>query len=133
MAAARWIERDGQLHGFRAPTPEERARVTGRGDYLLALGLSPRGLFDLVGDHFDPDALLLRLRCVYGWLRGGQLPPPPAAAPGPHAILRAYATLRRAVLANGVPAEETPYPRDMRATLLAETDDLAAPGGRGDR
>ena len=38
MDAARWIQRHGLQNGFRVPTTAERARATGRGAYLLALG-----------------------------------------------------------------------------------------------
>ena len=43
------------------PLPEERARAAGRGAYLVGLVHSPRQLYDLVGDHFGPSALLRRV------------------------------------------------------------------------
>ena len=134
VTAARWIEQYGEAHGFRTPRPEERARATGRGTYLVALGHSPRRLYDLVGDHFDPDALLLRVVVpMREWLAGGNLPAP-APAIAPRAALRVYAQVRRAVVAAGYPAEPGPFPRDLRAPLiLAESAPTAAQGGRDEQ
>ena len=72
IVAVRWMEQCGEGLGFRVPNPAERARATGRGGYYAALGLSQRGLFDLVGDHLDPDALLVRIGDpIVAWLHGG--------------------------------------------------------------
>ena len=132
IMAARWIERDGAGLGFRTPNHVERARATGRGAYLGALGLTPRQLYDMVGDHFDPDALLVRvLGPLRSWLAGGAIPDaPPPLEPG--ALLRIYARVRFRVLREGCPAEPGPFPDDLRAQLiLAGDSSLAAQGGRG--
>ena len=134
IAAARWIERHGGSLGFRTPLPEERARATGRGAYLMELGHSPRQLYDLVGDHFDPDALLLRVVVpMRDWLHGSSLPAPPPA-PTPREVLRLYGQLRQRVIEAGYPAEAGPFPRDLRAPLImADGNRVAAQGGRGDQ
>ena len=132
ILAARWIEQCGEAHGFRTPQPEERARATGRGAYLTALGLTRRQLYDLVGDHFDPDAVLLRIAApIRGWLHGGCLPAP-APAQGPWALLSTCARLRQQVIQGGFSAEAGPFPSDLRNPLFtADATSSAAQGGRG--
>ena len=132
ILAARWIEACGLALGVRTPNPVERARTTGRGQYLLQLGLSARLLYDVTGDHFDPDALLLRIaRPMRDWSRGVALAAPPPAR-DPAALLRIYAQVRRQVRQMGHAAEETCFPRDLRGPLLAAAAARsAAQGGRG--
>ena len=103
---------------MRAPNAVERARATGRAGYLLDLGLDERQLYDLVGNHFDPDALIVRtIHGVNEFLHGR---PPPRVTPlHPRELLRLYDDLRGQVLALGVPAEEAPFPRDLMPDLLA--------------
>ena len=132
IMAARSIEHEGAGLGFRPPNCVERARATGRGAYLGALGLTARQLYDLVGDHFDPDALVIRvLSPLRNWLAGGALPEaPPPLSPGE--LLRVYARVRARVLREGCPTESGPFPDDLRAPLILAGDgSLAAQGGRG--
>ena len=133
-----WMEREGRVLGFRIPHATERARATGRAPYLLGLGLNEHQLYDLVGNHFDPDALLLRMGpAVQGWLLqrsfAGPTPVPP------HRIMQIYQEVRTHVMADGVPTEATPFPRDLQNAILANrvtelhsgTLPLAAEDGRG--
>jgi hypothetical protein len=65
--ALEWIDNHGREAGFRVPTAHERARATGRYEYLDALCEgSDMQLYNVVGNHFDPDALSCR---IYGPLR----------------------------------------------------------------
>ena len=75
LPVARWIQAYGTRLGFRVPNAVERARVTGRGAYLLALGLNEAQLYDLVGNHFDPDALILRIGPLLQAWANGSCPP----------------------------------------------------------
>ena len=88
LVYARWVEEAGARVGVRVATVAERVRSTGREGYLLALGLSPRQLFDVVGNHFDPDAVILRM---YGalreWADGARYR---CSVPDPAALLREY-------------------------------------------
>ena len=132
LVAVRWIERCGDALGFRAPRATERARATGRGDYLVALGLPERGLYDLVGDHFDPDALLVRiLGPIRAWARGEA-----AAAPDPlepRELMRIYARVRNEVVRSGCQAAAGPFPDDLRGPLMGAPPPHAARGGRADQ
>ena len=132
LVAVRWIERCGEAMGFRVPRATERARATGRGEYLMALGMPERGLYDLVGDHFDPDALLVRLRGpIRAWARGEA-----AAVPGllePSELARVYGRVRREVIRSGCRAEAWPFPDDLRGPLLGAPPPHAARGGRADQ
>ena len=129
LVAVRWIERCGEALGFRVPRATERARATGRGDYLVALGLPERGLYDLVGDHFDPDALLVRIRGpIRAWARGEA-----AVAPDPlepRDLMRIYARVRNEVIRSGCRAEAGPFPDDLRGPLMGAPPPHAARCGR---
>ena len=57
MVYAKWVSEHGHTHGFRPPTVDERVRSTGQEEYLRALNLSQRDLFDLTGNHFDCSAV----------------------------------------------------------------------------
>ncbi len=67
LAAVEWMEEEGRQLGFRIPTAAERARAIGQADYMGLLrgsegaGFTDRDLFDWTGNHFDPDALALRI------------------------------------------------------------------------
>ena len=113
----RWIETQGPGLGFRPPNPRERARATGRGHYLAALGLNPRQLYDAVGNHSDADAIIIR---VADTLREWQLgqPSPPGRYAAPAHLHRQYMLLRRDVLQANYPACTHPFPEDLRALLL---------------
>ena len=83
LPAARWINTHGTRLGFRVPNAGERARATGRGAYLSSLKLTEAQLYDLVGNHFDPDALILRIGpLLRAWARGAC--PPSITTPHPH-------------------------------------------------
>ena len=49
VPAASWIAEHGEPLGFRAPNARERARAAGVAPYADELGLSGRGLYDVVG------------------------------------------------------------------------------------
>ena len=57
-----WIYQEGPRLGYRVPTPAERARATGRAQYLNEFGLNGVQLYNAVGNHFDPDAFRTRIR-----------------------------------------------------------------------
>ena len=88
LAFVRWVEVAGAGQGIPVPNVAERLRSTGRGAYLSSLRLGPRELFDLVGNHFDADALIIRLAGpIRRWQTGARqhhqyLPAPAAAAKG---------------------------------------------------
>ncbi len=132
IVAVRWMEQCGEGLGFRVPNPAERARATGRGGYYAALGLSQCGLFDLVGDHLDPDALLVRIGDpIVAWLNGGGVPDPPPVVT-PTALRAIYARVAVQVEQGGCPVERDPFPADLRDALLnASNPPLAAEHGRG--
>ena len=134
-AATRWIQRNGGALGFRAPNTQERARATGRAGYLLALGLGEAQLYDAVGNHFDADALRTRLAQAAQGL--GTRAPPAPTFPHPTRLLRMYGRLRHHVIAQGCPAEGSPFPSDLRGPLLLAGDSHAIPtaaeDGRGAR
>ena len=102
---------------------------------MLQLGLTERQLFDLVGNHYDPDALLVRTRHLMGaWLLGHAVPT--ARPVPPHRILQIYQDLRQAVAARGIPVEARPCPNDVYLQLTApqqQAQPPAAEDGRGGR
>ena len=61
IPVARWIYTHGPRRGFRIPNAVERARATGRGACVMALGLDECQLYDAGGNRFDPDALIMRI------------------------------------------------------------------------
>ena len=126
LRVARWIETHGATHGFRTPNPRERARATGRGPYLTSLGLSDKQLYDAVGNHFDADALIVRLAGpISDWCQGH--------SSGTHTFLppsqlyRAYMRLRREVIQANCAACTHPFPEDLRALLLVPPPHFLAP------
>ena len=116
LAFVAWVEQEGERHGIRIPNASERARSTGRGDYIANLGLGQREVFDLVGNHFDADALIVRLAGpMRGWLRGDR---PRHHYLHPEPLLRVFGRTRAWVLQRGVPAQGCPFPHDLRAALV---------------
>ena len=111
-----WMEREGRQLGFRVPNAGERARATGRGPYLQALDLTDRELYDLVGNHFDPDAVLVRIsRAVGDWLLHGTYAGP---APVPPAELtRIFHQVQTEVRRARIPVEDSAYPSDLRGPI----------------
>ena len=69
-----WIHNEGPRLGYRVRNPEERARATGRAQYFAARGLSDVQLYNAVGNHFDPDALRIRMKSL-GWHHQGRYAP----------------------------------------------------------
>ena len=119
IQVARWIEANGRRYGFRIPHAVERARATGQGAYLQQLQLGPRQLYDAVGNHFDPDALAIRMAlAVEDVLVRGDTPA--HVFLDPHALLTIYQRLAATVrtLENGtIPVADGPFPRDIAALL----------------
>ena len=135
IPAMEWIEREGPRHGVRTPTVWERARATGRGQYLAELGLSDRGLYNAVGNHFDPDALRARVR---GLLRilAGSAAPARHEYPSPADLAVMYRGLARDVRGRGIPVQAAPFPEDLGVALTAlhaETGEVAEEGGAATR
>ena len=127
LACVRWVDTEGPRVGVRVATVEERVRSTGREGYLLALGLPARRLFDVVGNHFDPDAVIMRMMgALREWAEGARYR---CEVPSPAALLRNYEGISRWVvqqqaLPGGwvgprhVPVAH-PFPEDLRPWLLA--------------
>ena len=128
---ASWVETSGGAHGVRMPTPVERARSTGHGEYLLSLNLQPRQLFDAVGNHFDVDALCLRLRGpLRRYLIAGAATAP--KYPDPAALLRQYTRLRADIEhlpGTFVPTRDWPWPLDLAGPLQRAASDAESWAG----
>ena len=130
IPVARWIEAHGRRHGFRVPHAIERARATGQGAYLQQLQLGPRQLYNAVGNHFDPEALAIRMALAIEdvLVRGDTQA---HAFPDPQALIVIYQRLADHVrtLDNGnIPVTPGPFPRDI-AALLANWDGTATACG----
>ena len=95
----------GRERGLRAEAP-----------YLQALGLTDRDLYDLVGNHFDPDAVLVRVsRAVGDWLlRGAYAGPEPVP---PAELTKIFQQVQAEVRRARVPAADSPYPGDLRGQI----------------
>ena len=129
-----WIDDHGREHGFRIPTPRERARSTGRMDYFDELRLSDVQLFDAVGNHFDADALRC---CVTGPLADqlSRLPRGTHRVRPPADLAVVYRRLAVGVRAQGMQVAPGPFPLDL--AWLAALHDWPGtvggePGHRGD-
>ena len=131
----RWVEAHGREHGLRVANVAERVRSTGRERYLRRLGLTDRELFDLVGNHFDPDALIV---CLLGpleaWARGERHR---HEYPSPRQILTGFAGLRQWVRGQTeADMARHPFPGDLREYLVMASvreaeRRLTAGSGRG--
>ena len=137
MPVINWMESEGPQAGFRIPNVDERARATGRGPYLQALGLTARQLYDLIGNNFDPDAVLMRISPAVGdWLlRGAYEGPPPVP---PAELMRIFLQVQAEVRQANIPAEDSPFPWDLRDPIAtwgavdgAISGRAAAERGRG--
>ncbi len=130
VPAMEWIEREGPRHGVRTPSPRERARATGRGQYLEELRLSDRDLYNAVGNHFDPDALRMRLREPLRVLAAGAQSTL-HEFPAPADLATIYRGLARNVREEGIPVQPAPFPQDLRVALTAlHSETGEAPGLR---
>eukprot|EP00972_Heterocapsa_arctica_P109702 16152009-Heterocapsa_arctica.AAC.1 len=82
------------------------------GEYLNAMGLSNRELYDATGNMFDKDAILARAACpVSRWLSGTDLPSRQAVHPD--TFVNIYTNIRTQVALSGYNAEHAPHPGDL--------------------
>ena len=112
-----WFHARGPALGFRIPSNHERTRATGRATYVIALGLNEVQLFNAVGNHFDPDALLARIQGPLHWIAGTRNAPHPYPAPADLAVM--YRALADQVSRSGVPVAPSPFPADLSRRLTA--------------
>ena len=134
LPVVRWMQQHGVANGFRPPTALERARATGHSTYLSDLlrvgrgSFSERDLYDWTGNHFDPDAIVIRilepLRALTGSFLGHDFLPPPA-------LLAGYYTLRDATAREGLQVREHPVPTDLLCAFSYATDTAARTAGMG--
>ena len=130
-----WIHNEGPGRGYRVPSPVERARATGRAQYLAALGLNEVQLYNAVGNHFDPDALRTRIRGHLASIaREG--PTPRHQYPTPADIAVMYQEVAQEVAGSDIPTAPAPFPPDLVRVLTATrsaggTPPLASPGSEG--
>ena len=131
LPAVDWIEEEGRQHGFRIPTAAERAKATGQEDYLGRLrqsegaGFTDRDLFDWTGNHFDPDALALRIRVALAAGAGAR----PHTYHDPPTVLAGYVALRNHVASDGTQVQRQPVPMDLFYAFQHATDAAAATTG----
>ena len=135
MPVMDWIHNEGPGHGYRVPSPEERARATGRAQYFAALGLNEVQLYSAVGNHFDPDALRTRIRGPLARIAREE-PTPRHQYPTPADISVMYQEVAREVAGGGIPTAPAPFPPDLVRVLTATrsaggTPPLARPGSEG--
>ena len=114
-----WFHAQGPTLGFRIPTNHERTRATGRPNYLMALGLNEVQLFNAVGNHFDPDALLARIQAPLQWAAVRQSERHTYPAPADLAVM--YRSLADQVSRRGIPVAPSPFPADLSRRLSAAT------------
>ena len=112
-----WFHARGPALGFRIPSNHERTRATGRANYLMALGLNEVQLFDAVGNHFDPDALLARIQGPLHWIAGTRNVPHRYPTPADLAVM--YRALADQVARSGAPVAPSPFPPDLSRSLTA--------------
>ena len=91
---------------------------------MHSLGLEQRALFDLVGYHFDVDALIIRLPSPLRRWQEGIRPRQRYVHPGQ--LLRIYNRIRGWVEGQVCPAEGSPFPADLHDALLAAGVDADA-------
>ena len=109
-----WLHVHGQQHALRPPNEWERARAAGLANYLAALRLEGRRLYDVVGLAFDPRALQRRL---YPLLRDWDAGLSPQAPPCPSLrdVVALYRSLDHTLQQHApfAPREPDPYPTDL--------------------
>ena len=112
-----WLMREGPHYGIRFPNLVERARSTGRPEYLAGLHLSEYDLFQATGNYFDPDALRYRVLnpLTHAILTGCSAPAPMA----PAALAAAYDRLRSSITGVQCPVLSGPFPPDLHAKLVS--------------
>ena len=119
-----WIHQEGPRLGYRVPNPTERARATGRAQYLNELGLNDVQLYSAVGNHFDPDALRARIRGPLSRAtRDGAAVRHLYPTPADLAVM--YQIVACMVVNKGIPAAPSPSPPDLVRILTA----TRSPGG----
>ena len=121
-----WIHNEGPRRGYRVPTPNERARATGRAHYFAALGLNEVQLYNAVGNHFDPDALRARIRGPLSRI-GREEPTPRHQYPTPADISVIYQEVAREVARHRIPTAPAPFPPDLVRVLTATRSTGDAP------
>ena len=122
---------------MRVATVAERVRSTGRYGYLMSLGLSDRALLDAVGNHFDPDALIVCvMRPLFAWANGDRWR---HEFPSPRRLMESFRRVREWVEREGeVTVTTHPFPEDLRQSLMHEAGRTIVSGastagdGRGD-
>ena len=84
-------------------------------------------MYDMLGNHFDADAMLLRIfSLVWTWAAGEELPSPPAPHP-PAQILALFQDVTRQVRSHGLePDVLRPFPSDILDMVVA-IDAASAP------
>ena len=115
---AQWFAEVDKRFGFRIPNIYERMIATGQFEYLRALEstgtLTGQAIYDMIGNHFDADALVLRIfTLIWDWARGATIPPPPPALP-PARILCIYQEVAQQVRAHGLEPAVFSFPERHR-------------------
>ena len=115
-----WLHLHGATHALRPPNEWGRARAAGVAEYLAALHLTGRRLYDVVGLAFDPRALQRRLCPLLMDWEGG-LSPRALPCPSLDEVITFYRGLDRTLQQHApfAPREPHPYPPDL---MPAETD-----------
>ena len=121
-----WIHNEGPRRGYRVPTPNERARATGRAHYFAALGLNEVQLYNAVGNHFDPDALRARIRGPLSRIgRNAQTLRHQYPTPADLSVI--YQEVAREVAGQHIPTAPAPFPLDLVQVLTATRSTGDAP------
>lgn len=113
-----WILQESPRLGYRVPSPDERARATGRAQYFRELGLNGVQLYNAVGNHFDPDALRATIRGPSARTTRGD-PPPRHQYPTPADLSVMYQVVALEVSSSGIPVAPSPFPPDLVRILTA--------------
>ena len=120
-----WIDGQGPGLGYRVPVPIERARSTGRINYLTALRLNEVQLFNVVGNHFDSDALRARikgpLRKITSTIEQRQ-----HALPSPADLAVIFHSVAWEVTRLQIPVVASAFPPDLMRQLTATFDHTQA-------
>ena len=88
----------------------------GLAGYMDELRLSEADAYDVQGNHFDFEAIILRIgSSLCNWIQGAQLPL--HTFPPPDLIVPAFEDLRRWVSAQGHVTMPHPLPPDVRSEM----------------